>query len=262
MTSVRKTHEKKTFMARIERFLEPRRFLIITSLASLICIGLMVFVDRPVAVHLNQTMEEPARQAWNAVTRFGLARPYFIFFIFVFLAARFMFVRTAPMTIAGWYANAARFALFGLLSAAVAGIVVNIIKFTLGRARPPLLLDEGEYGFTPGSIEWAFNSFPSGHAQVGLMMATILALAIPRLSYLFFFAGALIALSRVMIGVHYASDIVFGAFVGISTALLLKTYVYGDLESLSFVNYRTAGEQTDTSASGTIINAGQSEAPR
>ncbi len=262
MTSARHIDETTTFMARIERFLEPRRLLIMTSLVSLICIGLIMFVDRPVAVHISRTIEEPARQIWITITRFGLARPYFIFFIFVFLAARFMFVRTAPMTIAGWYANAARFALFGFLCAAVAGIVVNVIKFAVGRARPPLLLNEGDYGFDPGSIEWAFNSFPSGHAQVGLMMATILALAIPRLSYLFFFAGSMIALSRVMIGVHYASDIVFGAFVGISTALLLKKYVYGNLESLSFVNYRTASGQTDMSASGTTIDAGKSEAPR
>jgi membrane-associated phospholipid phosphatase len=147
------------------------------------------------------------------------------------------------MPIAGWYATIARTALFGLVCSVIAGITVNLLKFVIGRARPRLFLTEGDYGFFPMNAEWAFNSFPSGHAQTVFTVATIVALAIPRTRYLCFFVATLVALSRVMISVHFVSDIVFGSFLGIGIVLLLKRCAYSDLETLSLEKYQTTGKQ-------------------
>ncbi|MGH2643776.1 MAG: phosphatase PAP2 family protein, partial [Chitinophagaceae bacterium] len=59
-------------------------------------------------------------------------------------------------------------------------------------------------------------SFPSGHAAVTFVIATILSLNY-RKSYIviIFFAWAiLVAFSRLDLGMHYPSDVIAGAFIG------------------------------------------------
>ena len=69
----------------------------------------------------------------------------------------------------------------------------------------------------------ATYSFPSGHATVSFACATILTLALPRLAAPFYALAALIAFSRVYVGVHYPSDIVVGAVLGTLIAIALRT---------------------------------------
>lgn len=69
----------------------------------------------------------------------------------------------------------------------------------------------------------ATYSFPSGHATVSFACATILTLALPRLAVPFYALAALIAFSRVYVGVHYPSDIVVGAVLGTLIAIALRT---------------------------------------
>jgi undecaprenyl-diphosphatase len=65
-------------------------------------------------------------------------------------------------------------------------------------------------------------SFPSGHAATSFAAATILSLAVPRLTPLWVLLAAAIAFSRVYVGVHYPLDIVGGAILGISIALITR----------------------------------------
>ena len=69
----------------------------------------------------------------------------------------------------------------------------------------------------------ATYSFPSGHATVSFACATILTFAVPRLAVPFYALAALIAFSRVYVGVHYPSDIVVGAVLGTLIAIALRT---------------------------------------
>lgn len=57
-------------------------------------------------------------------------------------------------------------------------------------------------------------SLPSGHTAAAFLMAVILAYFYPFISALAFTWAALIGLSRVLLGVHYPSDIVAGAALG------------------------------------------------
>ncbi len=243
MTIIQHIDEPKRLLARVEALLTIGRFSGLTLLVGLLCFALMVYADTPIAIFVSQAIDRSSFQIWAEITRIGDAAPYFIFFTLMFLAARTMFVRTAPMTVAGWYANLARTAFFSLVSFAAAGLVVNLLKFGFGRGRPRHLFTEGSDGFFPMSSEWLFNSFPSGHAQVIFVMATLVAVILPRLSYFAFFIATIVALSRVMISVHYVSDILFGAFVGIATVLWVKKLAYSDLESISFNKYRAASLQ-------------------
>jgi undecaprenyl-diphosphatase len=76
---------------------------------------------------------------------------------------------------------------------------------------PPTLVD------LPGTY-----SFPSGHAAVSFACATVLALAVPRLRWPLYTLAALIAFSRVYVGVHFPFDVLAGAVLGVAIAIALR----------------------------------------
>jgi len=67
------------------------------------------------------------------------------------------------------------------------------------------------------------KSFPSSHAVNNFAVATLFAFYYRRLRYGVYGWAALVALSRVFMGVHYPSDIVGGALIG---TLLCYVIVY------------------------------------
>jgi undecaprenyl-diphosphatase len=65
-------------------------------------------------------------------------------------------------------------------------------------------------------------SFPSGHATVAFACATVLAMAVPRLRWPLYALAALIAFSRVYVGVHFPLDVLAGAVLGVGIAIALR----------------------------------------
>jgi undecaprenyl-diphosphatase len=105
---------------------------------------------------------------------------------------------------------------------AVSGILVNMLKLIIGRARPKLLEIEGAYSFfSRWGIAYDFTSFPSGHATTMGALAAILALWYPKLRPLTLFACFLVALSRVAAGAHFPSDVIAGFGFGFMFSVYL-----------------------------------------
>jgi len=106
-------------------------------------------------------------------------------------------------------------------------IITNIIRWIWFRPRP----------FVQNHINLLFNynsaepSFPSGHAAFYFAIATVVFLYLkkvyPRPKFwwgagvLFFIASFLISISRVFSGIHWPSDILAGALVGIFSGWLI-----------------------------------------
>jgi undecaprenyl-diphosphatase len=90
----------------------------------------------------------------------------------------------------------------------VTALVVMAIKFTVRRSRP-----EGEWGQIYRSTDP--HSFPSGHAARSMMLA-VMALGMGPVWFgLVLLAWApLVSLARVMLGVHYPSDVLAGMVLG------------------------------------------------
>lgn len=112
-------------------------------------------------------------------------------------------------------------AAYVFLAVAVSGIIANLSKYIIGRARPKLFVEDGSFAFDFWSWNADWASFPSGHATTGMALGVALALLFPRLAWVYLCLGFWIAASRPLIGVHYPSDMLAGGLLGGTTAWLL-----------------------------------------
>lgn len=99
-----------------------------------------------------------------------------------------------------------------LLADVAADLLAEAGKLAVHRHRP----FETQIG-PPSSA----HSFPSGHTATSFASATVLSILAPRWRVPFFVLAALIAFSRLYDGMHYPTDVLAGAVVGVATALLL-----------------------------------------
>jgi membrane-associated phospholipid phosphatase len=104
---------------------------------------------------------------------------------------------------------------------ALSGILAQLIKHLIGRARPTLMPQLGAFHFDLFSIRASLASFPSGHATTAFAAATALAFFVPVWALPLFAGATLIAASRIAIGAHYLSDVLAGSLLGIFCAILM-----------------------------------------
>ena len=97
-------------------------------------------------------------------------------------------------------------------------VITELIRFSYSRPRPFEVLADARQ-----IIEHATGgSFPSGHAALSFAVATAVAFYYPKTSIFFFLAAFSIGVSRVAAGIHWPSDILAGAIVGIATAWIIR----------------------------------------
>jgi undecaprenyl-diphosphatase len=107
-------------------------------------------------------------------------------------------------------------------SIAFSGIVTSIIKWFMGRWRPNVYIPEGLYGFQFFGAGYEQTSFPSGHATTICALAFALTVLFPRYRWAWGLVAILVCMSRIVIGAHYTSDVIMGAYIGIFIAFLLR----------------------------------------
>lgn len=103
---------------------------------------------------------------------------------------------------------------FVFVSVGGAGLIVNVAKNIIGRARPKLFDQVGSLYFKPFAFNPDYASFPSGHATNIFAFATVIGILWPRARVLLYIGAAWIAASRPLIGAHYFTDAVVGAIIG------------------------------------------------
>ena len=96
------------------------------------------------------------------------------------------------------------------MSTLVGMLVYRSIKRRLARPRP-CASDFGVVAWT-GPLD--LYAFPSGHTLHAVALSVILVRAYPPMVWLLAPLAALIAVSRIVLGLHYPSDVVAGAAVG------------------------------------------------
>ncbi|MGO2521466.1 MAG: phosphatase PAP2 family protein [Microbacterium sp.] len=105
-----------------------------------------------------------------------------------------------------------RAAVFALLAFIISAGLVQALKHLFGRARPEDMLVLSDYG-----------SFPSGHTANAATIAAVAVLLFPRVWTAIVAVAWVVAmaLSRTLLSVHWMSDTIGGALVGIAASLLL-----------------------------------------
>jgi len=111
--------------------------------------------------------------------------------------------------------------MFVFLCVGISGIVTDMIKPILGRARPVEWVRDAAYGFHPLTFQAAWNGMPSGHATTAASLALVLIVLFPRGRVVWILLALLLAGSRVMVNAHYLSDVFAGCAVGLLTTLLI-----------------------------------------
>jgi len=122
----------------------------------------------------------------------------------------------AALALLAWRGDAfwRSWALMVLICILVMAVIVLGIKFTIRRRRP-----EGEWGQFYRSTDP--HSFPSGHAVRAVLIA-VLAIGMGPwwLVVILCIWAPLVVLARVAMGVHYLSDVVAGAALGLIAGLI------------------------------------------
>lgn len=106
----------------------------------------------------------------------------------------------------------------GLIAEAFSGIINNLIlKNLVGRIRPYEVIDGLEL-----IVKKAWDaSFPSGHSGASFAAATVFFLMLKRRYGIpFLILAALIAFSRLYVGIHYPTDVLAGILDGILIGFL------------------------------------------
>lgn len=100
--------------------------------------------------------------------------------------------------------------------------VTEVIRFFYHRPRPFLVLQAHKL---ISNSDWFYSdkewAFPSGHSAFFFAMATAIYLYNKKWGIWFFVAAILMNISRIVAGVHYPSDILGGAIVGIVVGYLV-----------------------------------------
>jgi len=101
------------------------------------------------------------------------------------------------------------------LAFAIERPVYFILKNGFKRHRPQQALQNFRSVITPSDQ----FSFPSGHTSAACLVATLLGYFFPLLIIGLCFWAALVGFSRVVLGVHFPTDTLVGAILGLSSAI-------------------------------------------
>ncbi len=167
-------------------------------------------LDRVFYENVSLRLETPRRgdQDFYTATRwFWLMCRYGFGHVFGVALAYFAILALHPR---GW--RAANAALAGVIAAAA---IANFAQGAIGRLRPNQA--DSQWAFTQPTLNPFTRKevgFPSGEAATGLALAVVLTRLAPRGWPAFYACGGLAAISRLINGAHYPSDVAAGAMLG------------------------------------------------
>ncbi|WP_158259800.1 phosphatase PAP2 family protein [Phyllobacterium phragmitis] len=116
-------------------------------------------------------------------------------------------------------------ATFAFAAIGLSAVIVYIIKFVIGRARPALIDTLGPDFIEPFHGGHLYSSFPSGHSATVGAITVILALWFPRWRLPVLVATLALAFSRIAVAAHYPTDVVAGFSIGFLFTLFLARFL-------------------------------------
>lgn len=101
-------------------------------------------------------------------------------------------------------------------------VITEIIKIIVQRARPYMVLETAKKIITENSD---FKSMPSGHAAIFFALAMAIYFYNKKFGIFLFASAILISIARIFCGVHWPSDILVGAAIGIISGIIIDKVI-------------------------------------
>lgn len=98
-------------------------------------------------------------------------------------------------------------------------VIAEIIKRLYHHGRPYVILETAKKLI---SENHNYQSFPSGHAAIFFAIAMVVYFYNKKLGIWFFISAIIIGVARIFVGVHWPSDILAGAVIGIISGVLVR----------------------------------------
>lgn len=197
-----------------------RQLAVLLGGGALMMLALMIAVDVPV---ISMMPPRGAPQLWwvRIVTEFG--KPAYV--LWALGAALLVVVIVLPaargalrLRLAVWQT---RIALM-FVSVLFAVLTGEVLKVLVGRGRPFVGGKADAFHFAPLNLSEAYASLPSGHATTATALAVAVAAIWPRLRGFMVIYVLIIFATRIALAAHHPSDVIAGALVGASAALVVR----------------------------------------
>ncbi len=206
------------------RRLVDRKF-VLAIIAAILATAFFLLYGDPFLLPPRKTVPDWLLEIGRWITRLGdgglLLWPSGILIILLFAIQRLRLTRLVHATVASLIVRLT----LVFWAVAIPGLIAAISKGLIGRTRPKYLHGDGTLGFDPLAWKAAAASFPSGHTTVAFASAVILGTLFPRFRIPLFALAVLTGISRILLRVHYPSDAIAGATLGIVFAtLVIRAY--------------------------------------
>ena len=202
-----------------------RQFLLFTALTLPACALLIFFFDQPLAqfIHAHFAGAAPFFAAITAAadTVHEALMTHVLGLPIIFLALGLAFA-------IGRYALKRREAtifLILLLTHEFSMVLANVLKGSVHRLRPEVQFGSGYVGTGLWAAGAHNDSFPSSHTAIYFSLFWPLAVAFPRWRVPLLVLPGLIALGRLVLGMHYLSDVWFSLWL-----VVALTFLFGLLD--------------------------------
>jgi len=196
-----------------------KKTIIAAVIVAIIYLALFIFFDQGIDLRVHEAFSNNKIFQWGTNVSTAATGAYIKLLIAIGLI---LVIIIDPGLKKDW----TRKLLFVCVSCSIAIIIGEGLKFLLGRHRPVMLFENNRYGLEFFSTKWELNSTPSGHTLRAFSILTALSLLFRRFTPLFLTIAILIGASRVIVTAHYPSDVLFGAFIGIFSALWTYRYFF------------------------------------
>jgi undecaprenyl-diphosphatase len=164
------------------------------------------FLDHAAAAWFGEHSSPELKKVMQTVSRVGDWPTHFIAGL---IGIAIAFVAKSKM----WM----RIFLAMLVALALAGLTGRAVKLATGRARPSV---KTEAHWNGPRFSSKYHAFPSGHTASSTAFFVALFLKRKKIGVPLLLIPVLIAVSRMVVGAHYLSDVIFAAILGVLCAVL------------------------------------------